>query len=193
MSTLSSPVAKVQPNDDVESGNATRMPLATQAPVRAEPLIVNAQVVPAADPNRDENAYEREKVLLELYQTSRIIRVVSIIDIVFIVVFGLFSPIFFGLLPFPLCGYFGAKKWMYRVLFVYCMYLILEIIGGIISCIFITGPVFLALRILYIIFNIVIARYATRLCSFMLVFEEGDFVFLRTSPVIQSVEKTLLC
>jgi hypothetical protein len=203
----------VVPQQDLEAGEGTgagagagtmaRMPEVTTATgveltataVSSQPLVVTASVVPASDAmvNQDENAFEREKVLLELYQTSRIIRVVSMIDVAFVVVFGLFSPIFFVLLPFPFCGYFGAKKWIYWALFAYSMYLILEIIGGIVSCVFITSPVFLSLRIFYVLFNIVIARFSTRLCSFILVFEERDFEFLKTSPVIQSVEKTLLC
>jgi hypothetical protein len=150
--------------------------------------------VVAPDPsNNINNNEEREKVLVGIYQITRFIRIVTIIDLAFIIVFALFSPIFCVLIPFPICGYWGAKKWNYRLLFVYSMYLILEIVGGIISAIYIKDTAFIVVRVIYIVFNVCIARYSTKLCSYILVFEPEDLEFLKHGATVQAIEKSLLC
>jgi hypothetical protein len=139
------------------------------------------------------DAFERERVLIGLYQRSRFIRIAAVLDCGFIIVFGLFQPVFFILLPFPICGYWGAKKWIYRLLFVYTVYLVVEVLGGIISLIYIHSPAFIAVRVAYVLVNIVIARYTTNLASYTLVLCDEDFDFLKNLPVIVNTEKTLLC
>ena len=136
---------------------------------------------------------DRERNLLDVYKLSRLVRLISLIDIVFIILFGLFSPVFFALLPFPFSGYFGAKRWSYRLLYVFSFYIFSELIGGIISLFYIKGVTFLILRICYMCGNLYIARLTTKLCSFVLVFEEDDFLFLHNCPVIASAERNMLC
>ncbi len=169
------------------------MAVASAVPNSSWTSHLSTAVIPDPAGNNGAQNLEREKTLIGIYQISRFIRVVTVIDVAFIIVFSLFSPIFCVLLPFPICGYWGAKKWIYRLLFVYSMYLILEVIGGIISAIYIPNTAFIVVRIIYIVMNIIIARYATKLCSYILVFEEEDMEFLKHSPVIQTIEKSLLC
>jgi len=178
-----------------EKGTIASAPVVVATPVANGWTQVSTSVVPepAGEVGENRGNYEREKVLLSVYQISRFIRVVTVIDIAFIIVFTIFSPIFCVLLPFPFCGYWGAKRWHYRLLFVYCMYLLLEIIGGVVSAIYIPSVAFITVRVIYVVFNIVIARYATRLCSYILVFEEDDLEFLKHSPMITNIEKSLLC
>lgn len=184
-------------NGDIEKGTVAvpaSTAVAVATPVSNGWAQVSTSVVPEpAEGGENRGNYEREKVLLSVYQISRFIRVVTVIDIAFIIVFTIFSPIFCILLPFPFCGYWGAKRWNYRLLFVYCMYLLLEIIGGIISAVYIPSAAFITVRIVYVVFNVIIARYATRLCSYILVFEEDDMEFLKHSPMITNIEKSLLC
>ena len=181
-----------EPRQDEETGHAEgTVVVASPVPVSTWSAL---SVIPEPAPREQgTDTFERERVLLSLYQRSRFIRVISILDCAFIIVFGLFQPIFFILLPFPICGYWGAKKWMYRLLFIYTVYLIIEVIGGIISLIYIHTPAFVAVRIAYILVNIVIARYTTNLSSYILVMSEEDFDFLKNSPVIVNNEKSLLC
>jgi hypothetical protein len=189
------------PSGDIEAGGEgiyANTPVAVADAVPTSWTAVNSTVVP--DPVREplpaeqtaEN-FERERILLRLYQTSRFIRVVSVLDCAFVIVFGLFQPIFFILLPFPICGYWGAKKWIYRLLYAYTIYLVIEILGGVISMVYIHTPAFLVIRCLYVLMNIIIVRYTTNLASYILVFQEEDFDFLKNSPMIKNVEKSLLC
>ena len=155
---------------------------------------LNPTAMPEPAPREQtSDAFERERVLIGLYQRSRFIRIAAVLDCGFIIVFGLFQPVFFILLPFPICGYWGAKKWIYRLLFIYTVYLVVEVLGGIISLIYIHSPAFVAVRVAYILVNIVIARYTTNLASYTLVLCDEDFDFLKNSPVIVNTEKTLLC
>lgn len=117
----------------------------------------------------------------------------AIIDIGFLIVFGLFQPVFFILLPCPICGYFGAKRWVYWLLFVYTVYLVIEVIGGIISLVYIQNTAFVVVRSIYIVVNIIVARYTTNVSSYILVMADEDFNFLKNNPAIVNNEKSLLC
>lgn len=183
-------------NQDVENQNIQGQPIAVANLVPSSNVfaIGNPTILPVNEALPEEDAsYAREKVLLNLFVINRFIRVVTIIDVVFIIIFGLFSPIFFLLIPFPLCGYYGARKWTYKWLFIYALYLCLEIIGGVISIIYLTNTTFLVIRIIYLLINLLILRYVFKLCSFILAFEESDFEFLRNSPAIQNTERSLIC
>lgn len=140
-----------------------------------------------------QDQYERERILLNLYQRSRLIRVVSILDMCFIIVFGLFSFWFFLLLPFPFCGYFGARRWSYRLLFMYALYLVLELIGGIVSIIFLRATTFIFVRIIYMILNLIVARYTINIASYILVMDDQDLYFLKHSPIIENIERSMIC
>lgn len=156
---------------------------------------LNSVVVPESAVRDIENAgsMDRERVLLNLYQRSRFIRIVAVIDLAFIVVFGLFNSLFFLLVPFPISGYVGARKFWHRALYIYAMYLVLEVFGGIVSLILIHSLAFLIVRLVYVIANIIIFRYAINLAAYILVLEEPDMDFLKNSPVIINTEKSLLC
>ena len=182
-----------EPNPDIESDSRTPVAVAS-AVTPTTWAVLNPTVMPEPLP-RDQagSSIDREQVLIQLYQRSRFIRIMAIIDCAFIIVFGLFQPIFFILIPFPICGYWGARKWIYRLLFIYTVYLVVEVIGGIISLIYIQSTAFIAVRIVYILVNMLIARYTTNLASYILVLNDEDFDFLKNSPVIVNTEKTLLC
>ena len=136
---------------------------------------------------------EREQVLMQVYQISRFLRVVCMIDIFFVVVFGLVYFFFFFLAIFPALGHYGAKRFYYWPVYIYSVYVLIEIFGGIVAAYFIKQTVFLVLRILFIIFNIIIYRYSTKLASFISVLGPTDFEFLRSSQRIVQIEKTLFC
>lgn len=182
-----------EPQADVERGNNST-PIAVASAVPATWAAMSTTVMPEpVTRDQSPDAFERERVLLGLYHRSRFIRIASVLDCGFIIVFGLFQPVFFILLPFPILGYWGAKKWIYRLLFIYAVYLVVEIIGGIISLIYIHSPAFIAVRVAYVLVNIVIARYTTNLASYILVLGDEDFEFLKNSPLIVNTEKSLLC
>lgn len=183
------------PSGDVETGVAeATTAVAVASPVPTTWSALNPTVMPEPLPREQStDSYERERVLIGLYQRSRFVRIAAVLDCGFIIVFGLFQPIFFILLPCPICGYFGAKKWNYRLLFIYTVYLVIEVIGGIISLIYIHSPAFVAVRVVYVVVNMVIARYTTNLSSYILVMGDEDFDFLKNSPAIVNTEKSLLC
>lgn len=154
------------------------------------------------------NFTPRELILFEGYKVSRIIRYVSanfcvtrylcvrvcsIIEIGFIVLFGLLVPSLFVTLPFPICGYVGAKKFNYCLLYTYTVFTILQIIFAIISIIlFFQSPVYLVLRVLEIVFNIFILRNAKMLTGFVKELQPEDRYFLSNNPAIRSIEQGLL-
>lgn len=177
---------------DIESGNGN-VPVASAVMVPTGWAVLNPTVMPDPAPRGQSDTFERERILLGLYQRSRFIRIAAILDVGFIIVFGLFTPIFFILLPFPICGYIGARRWIYRLLFIYTVYLVVEILGGIISLVYIHTPVFIAVRVAYVLINMVIARYTTNLASYILVLAPEDFEFLKNSPAIVDYEKSLCC
>lgn len=178
---------------DIETGDS-RVPVANAVVVPTAWAALNPTVMPEPVPrDQSSDAFERERILISLYQRSRFIRIVTIIDLGFIIVFGLFQPLFFILIPFPICGYFGAKKWIYWLLFIYTVYLVIEIIGGIISLIYINTVVYIVVRVVYVLINIVIARYTTNLAGYILVLGPEDFEFLKNSPVVVNYEKSWCC
>jgi hypothetical protein len=185
-----------EPREDVETGAAeptTVVAVASAVPVTTWSAL-NPTVMPEPVPRgQNTDALEREQVLLGLYQRSRFIRIVAILDFGFLIVFGLFQPVFFILLPCPICGYFGAKKWVYWLLFIYTVYLVIEVIGGIISLVYIHSTAYVVVRVISILGNTVIARYSTNLSSYILVMTDQDFEFLKNSPAIVNTEKSLLC
>jgi len=136
---------------------------------------------------------DRERNLLDVYKLSRSIRSVCILDVAFLVIFGVFSPLFFLLIPFPLLGYIGARRFIVLPLQVYITYLFLDCLGGIVSLFLIPGWTFLVIRLLYVLLNLVISRYVIRLCSFISVFEDHDFDFLKNSRIIVAIERGVLC
>jgi len=154
---------------------------------------LTATVVPDHNQDLSEYGLQRERLLLNLYQRSRFIRIVCFLQFVFIVVLGLFLSLFFLLLVFPVAGFYGAKKWNYPLLYIYSIYLIVEIIGGIISMVYIPSVGYIVVRGLYELLNLVMLRYSLNLVSFIQVLEEADFDFLKNSPIISNYEKTSLC
>lgn len=210
MMTFSGPTdrAKIQPvmvsvvpticeppvgSHDLESGSGN-VPVANAVAVPTAWAALNPTVMPEPAPRgQSTESYEREKILLSLYQRNRFIRFAAILDVAFIIVFGLFQPIFFILIPFPIIGYIGAKRWVYRLLFIYAVYLIIEIIGGVVSLVYIHTAAFIAVRITYVVINLIVARYVLNLASYVLVLDPEDFEFLKNSPVVLNYEKSLLC
>ena len=105
---------------------------------------------------------ERQHNLFFVYRLAKAVRAVCILQTALICVFASYSPVFVILLPFPICGYFGARWYEYYKTYIYSCYVVLEIFGSILSFFYVKGLGFIVCRALYLIFNITIARYATR-------------------------------
>ena len=117
----------------------------------------------------------------------------SVIEIGFIILFGLLVPSLFVTIPFPICGYVGSKKFNYCLLYVYTVFTILQIIFAVISIVlFFQSPVYLALRVVEILFNIFILRNAKMLTGFAKELQPEDRYFLSNNPGIRSIEQGLL-
>mmetsp|Transcript_16760 Transcript_16760/g.28426 ORF Transcript_16760/g.28426 Transcript_16760/m.28426 type:complete len:227 (-) Transcript_16760:852-1532(-) len=144
-------------------------------------------------PRSNDNMTEREIALLELYQRSRFVRIISIIDGCFVVAFGLFNFINFILLPFPICGHFGARWWSYRLLYIYAIYLFVVILLGVVNMLYYSSAVLIALRALHVLLLLTALRYELRLAGFVLVLGRDDIHFLKESPTIKNIESRMLC
>lgn len=173
----------------------TAIPTADEVPTALPSTwaALTATVVPDHDQDLSDSGLQRERLLLNLYQRSRFIRIICFLQVVFIVVLGLFFSLFFLLLVFPIAGFYGAKRWNYFLLYIYSVYLILEIIGGIVSMVYIQTVGYIVVRGLFVLLNLVVLRYSLNLVSFIQVLEEEDLEFLKNSPVIINFEKTSLC
>ena len=117
----------------------------------------------------------------------------TVIEIGFVLIFGILVPPFLSVLPFPFCGYFGARRWNSCLLYIFTVYSAVEVVVGIISLFFFFHqPVYFALRIVDIIFNAIILRYAAQITAFSKVLEPQDRNFLMNSQAVKSVEQGLL-
>ena len=132
---------------------------------------------------------DREAQLIDIYRLSRFTRNIAAINIFFTVISGFFSYIYFFVLPFPICGYWGAKIFNNYFLYVYIGYLILESIASLIFIVIVNDVAFTILRSLYIIFNFMIIRYTARLCSYIGQLTDEDREFLHTNQLIVDSER----
>jgi hypothetical protein len=111
----------------------------------------------------------------------------------FILLFGILVPAFLCVLPFPLAGYLGARKWSHCLLYTFAIYTALEIVVGIISLFFFfKEPIYFGLRIVDIVFNCVVLRYTNSLTAFARALEPADINFLQNSQAIKTIEQGLL-
>mmetsp|Transcript_10721 Transcript_10721/g.17616 ORF Transcript_10721/g.17616 Transcript_10721/m.17616 type:complete len:188 (+) Transcript_10721:241-804(+) len=135
---------------------------------------------------------DRQKLLLKGYKISRIVRILTVGEIVFIILFGILVPAFLCVLPFPIAGYFGCKRWSFCLLQVFTIYTFLECLLGITSLFFFYDEaVFFTLRCIDIVFNIVTFYYAKQLSGFAHNLTEDDIVFLQNDPTIKAIEQGL--
>ena len=109
---------------------------------------------------------ERQHGLYFVYRLSKAVKTVCVIQVVLLCVFLAYSLIFLIVLPFPIIGYYGAKYYSYWYLYIYCVYVICEIIGGIVSIILMSDTNFIILRIIYILVLLSIVRMATRIAAY---------------------------
>lgn len=172
------------------SNENNAVPTASEIHVPTTWAALTATVVPETEHS---DGFERERLLLNLYQRARFIRIICFVQLVFIIILGLFLWLFFLLIIFPIAGFYGAKKWNYYLLYVYSFYLVVEIFGGIISMIYIKSTGYLIVRALYIALDVLMLRYSVNLCSFLQILEEADLEFLKSSPIVINFEKTSLC
>jgi hypothetical protein len=136
---------------------------------------------------------ERDRALVALYRMCRVVRVVALIDVLFILAFGIIVPVFFIIVPFPICGYLGARWYSHRFLFIYAVYLGIEIIGCFVSIYFVTSSVFMVLRLIYLIVNVVIMRMVVRMAGYFKIMTPEDFEFFKTSPAIAEYNRKRVC
>lgn len=160
------------------------------------PVFINpgtGGIIPVAnDAEVDIVSYsEREYVLFFVFRLAKTLRLVAIIQFVFICILAIYSPIFVAILIFPILGYYGALRYSYWPLYIYSVYVVCEIIGCIISFFFLSAPGFYVVRALYLIFCIYVVRFATRLAGYILHMEDSDRQFIYDNPVIVNSEKSL--
>ena len=138
------------------------------------------------------NYSSRQKLLLEGYKISRIVRILTVGEIIFIVLFGVLVPAFLCVLPFPVAGYFGCKKWSFCLLQVFTIYTFLECLLGITSLFFFyKEPIFFSIRCIDIVFNMVTFYYAKQLSAFAHNLGPDDINFLQNDPTIKAIEQGL--
>lgn len=173
------------------------IPVATAVPFRATHLgsLFNGAAAASILPEEELGMLtDRQRRLLLVYRLSRWIRLFAIIETIFILIFGALIPYFLVLIPFPMCGILGCRFWSYRLMFIYILYLILDLIGGAISVYLLRKIVaVMVFRLLYTLGNVVVLYFASRLGTYMLAFEEADRNFLLSSDVIKSFERHHAC
>ena len=158
------------------------------APARVDRNRAGASV----SPDDAEQFTEREKLLIKGYKVSRVVRILTVGEIAFIVLFGVLVPAFLCVLPFPVAGYFGCKRWSFCLLNVFTIYTFLESLLGITSLFFFYDePVFFTLRCVDILFNMVTFYYAKQLSGFVNNLGEDDILFLQNDPTIKAIEQGL--
>ena len=79
-------------------------------------------------PQRNYNISPITREDLEIIRSSKTIKLFSLIDIIFIFLTGIFYPILFLFILFPLAGWYGAKLFKWYLLIVYAIYLFAEVI-----------------------------------------------------------------
>ncbi len=98
-----------------------------------------------------------------------------------------------SVLPFPICGYVGARKFNSCLWYIFAVYTALEVVVGIISLFFFfKQPAYFALRIVDIIYNLIVLRYANQITAFARVLEPPDINFLKNSQAVKTIEQGLL-
>jgi hypothetical protein len=111
----------------------------------------------------------------------------------FILLFGIVVPPFLCVIPFPLCGYIGARKWNAYLIYIFAVYSALEVIVGVVSLFFFfKTPVYFGLRLVDVLFNFMVLRYANQLTGFARVLEPADRNFLKNSEAVKAIEQGLL-
>lgn len=111
----------------------------------------------------------------------------------FVLLFGILVPPFLCVLPFPLCGYIGARRWNPILLYIFAVYTALEVIVGVVSLFFFfKEPVYFALRIIDVLFNLMVLRYANQITALARVLEPADKNFLMNSQAVKTIEQGLL-
>ena len=117
---------------------------------------------------------------------------ITVGEIIFIVLFGVLVPAFLCVLPFPVAGYFGCKKWSFCLLQVFTIYTFLECLLGITSLFFFyKEPIFFSIRCIDIVFNMVTFYYAKQLSAFAHNLGPDDINFLQNDPTIKAIEQGL--
>lgn len=161
---------------DVPVIHATAIPIETSSPsavvqARRVSEMLSSSVLPMSVEDGDVPVEytERQHGLYFVFRLSRAIKTVCVIQIVLLCVFLAYSLLFLLVLPFPIIGYYGASNYAYWPLYVYCVYVICEIIGGIVSIILLNDTNFIILRILYILVLLSIIRMATRIAAYTMV------------------------
>ena len=179
--TFPAPFKTVSKSDDIES---------VSKPTKTEQ---NGGRGSSVSPEDELSQYsDRQKLLLKGYKISRIVRVLTVGEIIFVILFGILVPSFFCVLPFPIAGYFGSKRWSYCLLTVFTIYTFIECLLGITSLFFFYDQVvYMVLRCLDIVFNVVTFYFALQLAAFCNNLGEDDIYFLQNDPTIKAIEQGL--
>lgn len=173
-------------HNDLETGRSIRV--TQHATTDGRSVVTFATMHP--DAAMMGNLTDREAQLIDVYRLSRFIRNISILNVILTIISGIISYYWFILIPFPLCGYYGAKTFNKTFVYIYIAYLVAEIIGSIIWVVLVNSISFTILRILYILLNMFVIKYATRLCAYITHFTDEDREFLMTNPMILNSERS---
>jgi len=141
----------------------------------------------------DESLSQRQIFLIGVHRIAKLVKVISFIEIALIVIIGIVLPVYFIVLPFPLAGYFGARRYSGKLLYCYLLYIAINFIGGIISMFFITNLLYIVFRLIYLAVNVTVFRYIVRLCGFISEFSTDDYDFVYNSRVIQNIDRSTMC
>lgn len=180
-------------NQDIPTAIATAVPVhhGWASPRTWNTNNWNNHVLPDCD---DEGSLtERQVFLVGVHRITKLIRVISFVEIALIVIIGIVLPVYFIVLPFPFCGYFGARRYSSRLLYCYLFYIALNFIGGIISVFFIVNLFYIIFRLIYLAVNVTVFRYIFRLCGFINGFSNDDYDFVFNSRVIQNIDRSTMC
>lgn len=184
-----------QDHSDIVQAEEMPIAVANAIPSYWSAIQPHAIPLPAPRPQQadDGDIYERERILLNLYHRSRFIRLMALIDLCFLILFGAFVEIVFIGVIFPVIGYWGARRWKYRLLFIYATFLFLEVVGNFAVIVFAFDAAFLILHIMHIFIALVLARYTLNLANYILVMNAADLDFLKNSTLIRNIEKRAIC
>ena len=199
------PTAQVSINNNITSNNSygdIPVVVATAIPITQNGWIsprgwnngssqLNSHVLP--DCVGDESLTDRQIFLIGVHRITKLVKVISFIEISLIVIIGIVLPIYFIVLPFPLAGYFGSRRYSTRLLYCYLIYIALNFLGGIISIFFIRNLLYIVFRLIYLSVNVTIFRYIVRLCGYIYSFNDDDYDFVYNSAVIQNIDRSTMC
>jgi hypothetical protein len=136
---------------------------------------------------------DRERTLVEIYRLARFVRSCCWMNIVFSILGGLYSLLNLLAIPFIVCGFYGARNYNTSLLYFYIFYCFLEVVRGMIGIFLESAVGSTVLRVIFMLFIMACAKYASRLAMRSRELTETDRTFLVTNPLILHTERGTCC